>query len=212
MKHPCKYIIPPSYFEREEQQAKPTPVVEENIPVITEIKETVVTTQVEKEVTQKPTQPKKGRRRPSSSLSLKSVHQKKEQITLKKEIDLTNMPRNPFTKADFEVHWVKYISILNRQGEKMLASILKSAVPILKKTTIQLTYPNAMMADELSRKKGPVLNYLRSKLQNYDIAFELITDEKQEKKYAYTPQEKYQKLVELNPMLEALRVELLLDI
>jgi DNA polymerase-3 subunit gamma/tau len=122
------------------------------------------------------------------------------------------MPKESFTQAEFYVHWKHYINILNKQGDKMLGSILNSSEPNLEETTIKLTYPNAMMLEEVKKNQVPVLNYLRGKLKNYQIRFDLILDEQQEKNYAYTPEEKYRKLKEMNPLIEALRKTLFLDI
>lgn len=94
----------------------------------------------------------------------------------------------------------------------MLASILNSSEPILKETTVDLIYPNSMMLEEVKKNQIVVLNYLRGKLKNYQLKFNLILDEKQEKRFAYTPHEKYQKLKELNPMIEEMRKVLFLDI
>jgi len=94
----------------------------------------------------------------------------------------------------------------------MLASILNSSEPVLKETTVSLTYPNSMMLEEVKRNQTHVLNYLRGKLKNYQLGFNLILDETQEKKFAYTPEEKYQKLREMNPMIEEMRKMLFLDI
>ena len=110
------------------------------------------------------------------------------------------------------MYWKKYIEILNKQGEKMLASILNTSEPILKDTVVDLTYPNSMMLEEVKRNQIHVLNYLRAKLKNYQLKFNLILDEKQEKRFAYTPEEKYQKLREMNPMIEEMRKLLFLDI
>lgn len=94
----------------------------------------------------------------------------------------------------------------------MLASILNSSEPVLKDSIVDLVYPNSMMLEEVKKNQLVVLNYLRGKLKNYQIKFNLILDEKQEKRFAYTPHEKYEKLREMNPMIEEMRKVLFLDI
>ncbi len=108
--------------------------------------------------------------------------------------------------------WKKYTDILNKQGDKMLGSILLSSEPILKDNLVLLTYPNSMMLEEVKRNQGHVLNYLRSKLKNYQIQFKLILNEEEEKRYAYTPEEKYNKLREINPLVEDFRKTFHLDL
>ena len=56
------------------------------------------------------------------------------------------------------------------------------------------------------------MSYLRKNLNNYDINLDITVNEEMEKKYAYTPIEKYEKLKEKNPNLELLRKTFDLDI
>lgn len=123
-----------------------------------------------------------------------------------------DLPEKPFSEADFIVYWKKYIEILTKQGEKMLSAILNSTEPVLKETCITLTYPNAMMMEEVRKNQTPILNYLRDKLQNYSIRFDLHFNEQDEKSFVYTPQEKFEKLMEINPILGEFRQRFNLDI
>lgn len=152
--------------------------------------------------------------RRSSALSLNSLHKKaaENKKDPESEVDISKLPVDPFTKADLYVFWKKYIAILNKQGDKMLASILLSSEPILEETTIHLTYPNAMMLEEVKKSQKHILNYLRSKLNNYQISLKLILNEEEEKKYAYTPEEKYNKLREINPEVDDFRKAFHLDL
>lgn len=154
-----------------------------------------------------------GKRR-SSALSLNSLQKKAEEEKKNDEssVDISKLPVEPFTQADFYVFWKKYIDILNKQGDKMLASILLSSEPILKERLVHLTYPNAMMLEEVKKNQGHVLNYLRNKLKNHKLLFKLILNEEIEKKYAYTPEEKYNKLREINPLVDELRKTFHLDL
>ncbi len=220
IKKRSSYIIPPSFYKRtvvaKEKKQEEIPVVKKELksPV------TPITEQVKSDAgkhitaTKEETPKLKTRRRSTSSaLSLKSLkRQKEDKQVAEQSKDYSNMPKKAFSKAEFDVYWAKYISILNRQGDKMLGSILNTSKPVLKDTVIHLVYPNTMMAEELNKQQTKVLNYLREKLQNYQIKFNIVVDEKEEKTYAYTPQEKYVKLVEINPMIEEMRKMLFLDI
>ncbi len=230
MKKRIRYIIPPSFYKRVETKAAlerekiavstPTAVVETPKTIQPEVKTTNATPSTE--VKQTTTPPKSvqesntpkitGRRRSSSALSLKSLKKEKEKITTKKKIDYSNMPKEKFSQAAFDVNWTTYVDILNRQGNKMLASILNTSKPVLNDTVVTLTYPNSMMAEELRKHQSGILNHLREKLQNYQISFNIIVDEKEEKTYAYSPQDKYTKLFEINPLIEEMRRVLFLDI
>jgi len=152
--------------------------------------------------------------RRSSALSLNSLHKKaaSSKKDAASEVDISKLPVEAFTQADLYVFWKKYIAILNKQGDKMLSSILLSSEPDLQETVVHLTYPNAMMLEEVKKSQTHILNYLRSKLKNYQISFKLILNEADEKKYAYTPEEKYNKLREINPEVEDFRKAFHLDL
>ena len=67
------------------------------------------------------------------------------------------------------------------------------------------------MKKEVEREQGPLIQYLREKLQNYNIELQISVNEEVAKKFAFTPQEKFEKLREKNPALDILRREFDLD-
>ena len=101
---------------------------------------------------------------------------------------------------------------LHQEGEKILASILKADSPKLKGHMIHLAYPNEMMKVELLKVRPKVLRYIRAKLNNYEIDFEIAVNEEHTKRFAYTPQEKYELLREKNKALTLLRKKFNLDL
>ena len=101
--------------------------------------------------------------------------------------------------------WKEYVVKLSNRGEKIIASNLEADTPKLDGTVIQLEYPNATMKVEVERAQGPLLEFLKRKLNNYDITLDIVVNEEVQRKYAYTPQEKYDKLKEQNPDLEILK-------
>ena len=63
------------------------------------------------------------------------------------------------------------------------------------------------------RKGIPILlKFLKKKLNNYGIKITIKLNETVEKKFAYTPQEKFNKMKEMNPLLEKLRQTFELDL
>ena len=68
------------------------------------------------------------------------------------------------------------------------------------------------MKVELERAKGPVIKYLRKRLNNSYVDLEIDVNEAVAKKYAFTGREKFDKMAEKNPMLEKLRKTFDLDI
>ena len=181
---------------------KPTAVVEK-----TKIKV------AQKTPTEKPTLSTRTTRR-SSALSLKSIHKKKE--TVKKTDDElednSNKPRDEFSEAEFLEFWKQYIEGLEKKGVRNLVAILKADIPKVKKNSIQLDMPSAMMKTELLKVKPKLVRYFREKLNNYGIDLVININEDNQKKFAYTPQEKYNKLLEKNQALALLKSKFKLDL
>lgn len=149
-----------------------------------------------------------------SALSLKSV-QKKQQ--LKKELIANNpkvqdLPVNDFSEKEMLVVWDEYAKKIEKDGKYNLLSHLTMSAPKLNGNLIQLEYPNNTIKVEVERAKYKLLTYLQKSLKNFEIDLDIIVNETTEKRYAYTPIEKYEKLKEKNPLIETLRKEFDLDI
>ncbi len=158
---------------------------------------------------------KTGRR--NSALSLSSLKRnKEEEESFKKKQEqskeIKDLPKDPFTEATFFEIWNAYVNDLHLQGEKILASILKADSPKLKGHVIHVAYPNEMMKVELLKVRPRVLRHIREKLNNYEVDFEITVNEDNTKRFAYTPQEKYELLREKNKALALLRKKFNLDL
>ena len=156
---------------------------------------------------------KTDRRRPSA-LSLNTIHKKKERkdSSEEKEINTDNLPTDPFTEDQFVALWNAYVKNLNKKGEKIIASIMNADVPKVDGFTIELIFPNSMMKAELLKIRPKLLKHFREELNNYSIDFEIKVNEEREKKFAYTAQEKYNKLLEKNKALAKLKNTFKLDL
>lgn len=62
-----------------------------------------------------------------------------------------------------------------------------------------------MMKAELIKVKSKALKHLRKELNNYAIDFKISVNEENVKKFAYTPQEKYDLLKSKNKAIITLR-------
>ena len=153
-------------------------------------------------------------KRRASALSLKSIHQKKEiKSSLDEDENFENHPRTAFTHEDLKEAWKKYYFKLQELGERSIAAILASSEPQLGKAhSIIFSLPNDLMKTQLERGKPKLIGFLREKLNNYGIQIEVIVNQTVEKKFAYTPKEKYDKLKEKNPLIEKLKNTFGLDL
>ena len=77
---------------------------------------------------------------------------------------------------------------------------------------ISFTLSNSLMQDQFLKGRPNLLHFLREKLNNYGIDITVILDETISKKFAYTPQEKFNKMKEKNPLIEKLRQTFELDL
>ncbi|WP_323788825.1 DNA polymerase III subunit gamma/tau [Psychroserpens sp.] len=216
------YIIPASYFRT--KGITPIPVV---IPKDKQIKENSNSSEVSKvKKTEKAKEAetthaniplpkielKKDTR--TSGLSLKSIKAKKEHLIRQMEvvIDVDDLPKEDVSEDAFLNAWNSYIKLLHKKGEKIMASILEMDTPKLIETNIEITFPNDTLRVELERAQYPLMEYLRKSLMNYDLKLDIRVNEEVSKKYAFTTQEKYEKLKEKNPNIELLRQTFGLDI
>ena len=152
-------------------------------------------------------------KRRNNSLSLKSIHQKKEQQKKPIEINYENHPKDSFSDKDLEKTWSNYQKLQIKKGEKSMASILATSQPeLLENFKIHFMLPNKLMEDQLKLGKPKLLKFLRESLNNYSITINVTVSETVEKKFAYTPQEKYNKLKEKNPHIKILKDTFQLDL
>jgi DNA polymerase-3 subunit gamma/tau len=215
------FIIPPSYFkskgiepikvkvpEKTENTASPS--------AQTEPKEKE-TQAVQKSIPQVQDIPKISidkSKKQTSGLSLKSIREKKEhQIKqLDVVIDEEQLPREAVSEEALLEAWEAYTQSLHKKGEKILASILEMEKPKLQDTAICLTYSNNTNKLELERSQYPLMMYLKKRLRNYDLHLKIKVNEEVAKKYAFTPQEKYEKLKKKNSNIELLKKTFGLDV
>ena len=150
-----------------------------------------------------------------SGLSLSSLRAKKEHELNKIEvvIDEDDLPKDDFSEADLQKHWSDFVEQIDKKGQKILASNLNTDVPKLGEDfTILIELPNGTMKKEIERESFELMGYLRSKLNNHFLQLNIQVNESSAKKFAFTPEEKYEKLREKNPAIDLLRKEFDLDL
>ena len=152
--------------------------------------------------------------RKASALSLSSIQKKKDWEAQKQQQNANpeDLPHEAYTTETFMEKWQAYLKQLEENGQKILAANLASDSPRLTPTHgIQLQLANDTMKKEIEREQGPLLTYLREGLKNYSLHLKLEVSTEVAEKYAFTPQEKYEKLRKKNPAIDLLRKEFDLD-
>lgn len=149
-----------------------------------------------------------------SALSLASIRAKREleqkfQATVKETVHL---PTESFTETDMLLQWNKYAQRLSDRGHKIMESLLLVNDPRLDGTTIIHELPNEGSKIDFESEKHELIGYLRGKLHNHDIDIKIIVNESIDSRKAFTPQDRFNRLNEINPALELLRKTFDLDI
>ena len=149
-----------------------------------------------------------------SAFSLASIKQKKELAEAQKLVtkEVIQYPTEPFNETDMLLQWNKFALKLEEKGQMIMHSLMLINDPKLDGAKITHELPNEGTRLEFERTKNEVLGYLRGMLHNHDIEIELVVNEKMENKRAFTPQDKYNRLNEINPNLELLRKTFDLDV
>ena len=148
-----------------------------------------------------------------SALSLASIRAKRELLENTKSItkETVHLPTEPFTETDMLLHWNKYAQKLGDKGFRIMESLLLINDPVLNGTAITLELPNEGSKIEFESEINGLLGHLKGHLHNHDISITVIVNESVENKFAFTPQDKYNRLKEINPNLELLRKTFDLD-
>ena len=152
-----------------------------------------------------------------SGLSLSSLKAKKsiESIALVKKNESESSSSN---KAKFNVNsllnsWKKFQELTIKKGRKNLASILSISQPqIFEENKLTYTLTNNTNKLELEKNKLELVEFLKKDLKNDSISLEINVNKLKEKKFVFTPGEKYEKLKKINPNIEILRKEFKLNL
>lgn len=156
-----------------------------------------------------------GLKRESSGLSLKSIQKKKEHQIKQMDVQIKeeDLPSDAFSEEQMLTFWNSYVEMLENKGKYNLAAILKIDTPKLAENhTIQLEFPNSTNKIEVERQQFELLQFLRKSLNNFEISLDISVNETLEKKFAYTAEDKYKKLIEKNPALDTLKQTFNLDL
>lgn len=98
--------------------------------------------------------------------------------------------------------WENYTKHMTDNGARNMVALLQLDQPRLKnKIEIHLTVPNDTNRVELEKQSTSLLSYLREKLINDHLTLKLHVDTKEDKKFVYTAEDKYDELVEKNPII-----------
>ncbi len=118
-----------------------------------------------------------------------------------------------FTESEFLKLWNEFAAKAKNAGKINLFTVMTSDAPkLLDDFTVEISIDNKIQENLLSIEKIDILNFLRTELKNFSLNIITKQAEQNIKKRAYTSTEKYQHMVEKNPLLEDFRKKFNLEI
>jgi DNA polymerase-3 subunit gamma/tau len=139
-----------------------------------------------------------------SGLSLSSLKvQKEHQNKVVSASEDKEVRESEVNQESIEQHWKKFSEIIAVNGEKNMVALLQLDIPRLKnKTEIHYAVPNDTNRVELEKNSNELMTYLRDQLSNDALTLKVHLEVKEEKKFVYTNEDKYNALAEKNPTIE----------
>ncbi|WP_242499333.1 DNA polymerase III subunit gamma/tau [Flavobacterium sp. 140616W15] len=214
-----QYIIPPTYYRnptfsitevKAPVEKKEAPLATHNSTPDTQKPETEAPEKVAEAKPVIPNITKPG----VSAFSLSSIRKKKELEAANKSYvkPTTHLPTEDFTETEMLLQWNKYAQRLGEKGFKIMESLLLINDPVLNGTSISIELPNEGSKLDFEKELNGLLGHLRGHLHNHDITINIIVNESFEFKRSLNDQDRYNRLLEINPNIELLRTTFGLDL
>ena len=146
-----------------------------------------------------------------SGLSLSSLHEKKKienEILLSSKNEINKSSNKEFSQNQLSKYWILFATEIEKNGEKNLSSILQISEPFIKNINeIHYTVSNNINKTELEKNKHKIIRFLSKKLKNDFLKIKVFVNKLEEKKFIYSSKEKFDKMKEINPIIEKMRKE-----
>ena len=143
-----------------------------------------------------------------SSIAVKKAAKKNNRPRDKKE----NLPKDSFDKESLLKFWNEYSEYIKVEGKQNISSIMKMNQPdLISQSTISFDVANEMNKVEMTREMKYLIPFISEKLNHFGIKVEIVIKKKIQEDSIYSPQEKYQYLLKINPSLDKLRKKFDLD-
>ena len=106
-------------------------------------------------------------------------------------------------QEDIEKQWKLYSTDMTEKGERNMVALLQLDTPRLKnKVEIHYSVPNDTNRVELEKNSIELMRFLRNQLSNDALILKVNMEVKEEKKFVYTSEDKYQALKKKNPVVD----------
>lgn len=117
------------------------------------------------------------------------------------------------TQTTLELAWQGFADELKAKGKTTDFSAFTMNKPVLAaENRVTFNVHNKMIEDRLNTDKTTLMSFLRDKLKNNVFTLEIILSKEEGEQKAYTSQDKFKRLAEINPALQKLRQTFDLDL
>lgn len=118
---------------------------------------------------------------------------------------------NDFSEEDMQRLWKEYAKSLEK--EAYITNAMLNFLPHkVDDSTLELTGANTIQVEAISNHKHKIETFLAKKLRNNKIKLNIVLDETKDNKEAFTPEEKFKKMQEMNPNIKYLKTKLGLEL
>ncbi len=146
-----------------------------------------------------------------TSFNLKNLFDKVEEEKPAVE-NLEGKPKDAFTEEILLKFWNEFVDELMKNNQIPAYNALHSGKVELKEDfKIRFEFTSSSLANEFEIQKDNLMRFLREKLNNYSIDFQVDVIGDSSKNYVKSSQEKFKDMVEINPILLKMREEFGLD-
>lgn len=148
-----------------------------------------------------------------SAFSLSSLKVKKKvNDEIKKIEDSKEKENQDLDLNNLKEKWNLYSGELEKKGKGNFSSLLTLNEPTIEdKIKIVYNVPTKSSKKELIEIKEDLSRFLKSSLKNDYLVLKFEVNNEVNKEFFLTPKEKYEKLKEINPTIEKLKIDLKLD-
>lgn len=148
-----------------------------------------------------------------SPTSINKPHVSAAETTHTSEDDgARNETATPFTPSELALAWDDFAETLKNKFPHLYSTLKSSRPALLEDWNISFTIDNKVLEEELTAHKTEMMEFLRTRLNNFRIRLQTSVAEVQKTRKPYTDREKFDLMAEKNPNLKTLRETLDLDI
>jgi len=127
--------------------------------------------------------------------------------------EFTSKAKDPFSLEQLKSVWSAYCHLLIKEGKPgLIATLTKNPFTLDENQLVHLVVDNKIQQLELDGRKQHLINYLRVELNNFSIDLKIEVNETVDDIQHLTNKDKFLKMAEKNPLLQAFRERLDLEL